>query len=122
MTTLIPSEASLRSLKHLDTLYENLTEETSPTFVGILNETSGEPLVRLTSAAISRLEKDTIDPIADQATDYLGMVCLLATMNVYGNYRKEEIEDTIKNVTDSTKRRILMNALNLYLIQKENAQ
>jgi hypothetical protein len=117
MTTLTPSETSLRSLNHLDTLYENLTEENASAFTNVLNSTSGEPLVRLTSAAISRLTKDTIDPLYDTATDYRGLVCLLATMNNYDNYRKEEIDEMIKNVTEITQRHVLMTALDLYLVQ-----
>lgn len=118
MATLTASEASLRSLTHLDKLFDNLTAETAPAFSTIINSTKGEPLIRLTLAAISRLTSETIDARIDKAEDYDLLLCTLANASLKELSTADFIELMTRAAGEVTIQHILVNAIVVYFEQE----
>jgi len=118
MSVLTASETSIRSLKHLDKLFEALTAETAPAFTGMLNSTKGEPLQRLTLAAISRLNFATVALNLPTAKDFTLLTIILAKNNLEGIATQKEMEVMLNAAGESSIQRILMIAISLYLAQE----
>ena len=105
MSRLIVDSVSARTLPLLDKLYKEDTDK----FHAIVNQTEGEPLIRLFKASIAR--HTVLGRPAFQDNDAARLVEVLVHNNIFstpGDKNEEEMDETIATLTDNILRILLM--------------